>query len=148
MPTLTGLNLGVMKNILKKFSDWTPWTDRLSLRLSLPGVYILAEFEETPRSKPALSSKLIYIGETCNQSLHDRLYQFNRSGFHEKAGHSGGTTFASISKTSSNSSQLYVSIMGVALEEPHASGFIRYVERALIWSYVQQHGAYPVCNLK
>ena len=109
---------------------------------------MLGEFEHAPRGKPALSSKLIYIGETCGQSLHGRLYQFNRSGFLGKLGHSGGTTFALTFKAEPNPSWLYISVMGVNMEEPHTSAFIRYAERALLWAYVQRHGAYPACNRK
>ena len=140
--------LGPVKDILAKFSAWTPWTDRSGLSLTLPGVYMLAEFQETPRGKPALSSKLIYIGETCGQSLHGRLYQFNRSGFLGKRGHSGGATFARTFKAKPDPSWLYISVLGVDLQEPQSSAFIRYAERALLWAYVQQHGAYPACNRK
>src|SRR5690606_23930093 len=93
----THLNVGVrpLKHILAKFSAWTPWSERLALPLELPGVYMLSEFQESPpQGTPSLSSKLIYIGETCGQSLRGRLYQFNRSGFLGKFGHSGGATFA------------------------------------------------------
>ncbi|MCL2524891.1 MAG: hypothetical protein FWF20_11875 [Betaproteobacteria bacterium] len=137
-----------MEEILTKFSAWTPWADRFSLPLDLPGVYMLAEFRSAPLVKAALSSTLIYIGETCGQSLHGRLYQFNRSGFHGKPGHSGGTTFAHTFKSNPDPAWLFISVMSVALQEPQASAFIRHVERALLWEYVQQHGAYPVCNRK
>ena len=141
--------LGPLRDILAKFSAWTPWSERSTLSLTLPGVYLLAEFKgQAPRGKPALSSKLIYIGETCGQTLHGRLYQFNRSGFLGKFGHSGGATFARTYKASPDPSWLFISIMAVDLEEPHTSAFIRYAERALLWAYVQQHGAYPACNRK
>lgn len=119
------------------------------MSLDLPGVYLLADFKRHPPSgKPTLNSTLIYIGETCGQTLHGRLYQFNRSGFLGKFGHSGGATFARTYKAKSDPSWLFISVMAVNLEEPNASAFIRYAERALLWSYVQQHGAYPICNRK
>ena len=141
--------LGPLRDILSKFSSWKPWSERASLPLTLPGVYLLAEFkDQAPSGKPALSSKLIYIGETCGQTLHGRLYQFNRSGFLGKLGHSGGATFARTYKAQPDPSWLFISVMAVDLEEPHTPAFIRYAERALLWAYVQHHGAYPACNRK
>jgi hypothetical protein len=138
-----------LTDILAKFTAWTPWSQRANLPLELPGVYMLSEFkDQAPKGKPELSTKLIYIGETCGQSLHGRLYQFNRSGFLGKLGHSGGATFARTYNAKSDPAWLFISVMAVDLEEPHTSAFIRYAERALLWSYVQQHGAYPACNRK
>jgi hypothetical protein len=138
-----------MEGILSKFSEWTLWSKRSALPLTCPGIYMLADFREHDRPiRPSLSSRLVYIGETCGQSLHSRLYQFNRSGFLGKLGHSGGTTFANIYKAEQDPSWLFISVAEVLLEEPHASAFIRFAERALLWSYVQEHGAYPACNRK
>ena len=86
--------------------------------------------------------------ETCGQSLHSRLYQFNRSGFLGKLGHSGGATFSTTYKVEQNPSWLFISAAEVALEEPYASAFIRYAERTILWLYVQEHGEYPACNRK
>lgn len=92
-----------------------------------PGIYMRANIQEQPpHSKPSISSQLVYIGETCGQSLHDRLYQFNRSGFLDKFGHSGGATFARTFKPKPEPACLFVSVMGVDLVEPACSAFIRY----------------------
>ena len=110
---------------------------------------MLARFTDSPPPvRPSLSHKLIYIGETCGQSLHKRLYQFHRSSFLGKVGHSGGATFANTYQAVQNPQWLYVTTAEVLLEEPQASAYIRYAERALLWEYVQHHGAYPECNRK
>lgn len=138
-----------MRELLAKFSVWKPWSDRLDLAVVEPGVYLLARFD-SPQSKrkPTLSSKLIYIGETCGQTLRSRLHQFNRSAFLDRLGHSGGMTFASTYRKSRDPSWLHISVMPVDLVEPAASAYIRYVERALLWAYVKKHGSYPECNRK
>ena len=148
-PCRSSQTLGVVKQLLSAFSDWTPWSARAQLPARSPGLYMLARFAGAPPPvKPSLSSNVIYIGETCGQSLHSRLYQFNRSGFLGKFGHSGGSTFASTYQAEQNPEWLFVAIAEVSLLEPQASAYIRYAERALLWEYVQQHGVYPQCNRK
>jgi hypothetical protein len=121
----------------------------MDLDLSRPGVYLLARFtKRPPKGRPTLSSKMLYIGETCGQSLRSRLYQFNRSAFLEKLGHSGGATFWNTFRPNDETDWLYVSVMSTSDEEPAASAYIRYVERALIWAHVQHHKALPECNRK
>lgn len=138
-----------MRDVLAKFSTWTPWTDRAQLTLDTAGIYMLARFDAALLdTNPSLSRNVIYVGETCGQTLAKRLRQFNRSGFLGKSGHSGGVTFASRFKCNSDVPWLYVSIMGTDLNEPTSSAFIRYVERAILWEYVQIYGQYPVCNCK
>ncbi len=139
-----------MNGLLRRFTPWVPWAKRgeVSADLSRPGVYLLAQSGRAPRKgKPALSRQIIYIGETCGQSLHSRLYQFNRSAFCKKPAHSGGLTFAKL-RLGPADDTLYVSVLSSVYAEPKASAFIRYVERALLWSYVQVHGALPKCNRK
>jgi len=138
-----------MRRTLRKFTPWTNWSNRKDLDLSLPGVYLLGRFTElAPPGRPDLSSNLIYIGETCGQQLRGRLYQFERSAFHDREAHSGGSIFAKEFKFNSEPSWLYLSIHPVELPEPHNSAYIRHVERALIWEYVQEHGKLPRCNRK
>jgi hypothetical protein len=137
-----------MENILRDFSKWTLWKQREELDLSRPGVYILGRFEDGASGKPQMSLPLVYIGETCGQSLRSRLGQFERSAFFGKAGHSGGLTFASTYQPAPDPSWLYISVLGVFLEEPQSSAYIRYVERALLWQYVQNHQGLPACNRK
>lgn len=138
-----------MSELLAEFTDWTPWSERKKVAPSKPGVYLLGEFRVQPSERrPSLQSPLIYIGETCGQSLWSRLYQFNRSGFLGKPAHSGGSTFSQMYKPEPSVQWLFVSTAAVDLEEPKASAYIRYLERALLWEHVQRHGAYPACNRK
>ena len=138
-----------MRSVLANFSAWTPWIDRSQLILDTAGVYMLARFDKNPPdATPSLSPSIIYIGETCGQTLAGRLLQFSRSGFLGKKGHSGGMTFASKFKCKPDVPWLFISAMRTELSEPQASAFIRYVERAVLWEYVQTHGAYPACNRK
>jgi len=139
-----------MKNILAKFSPWHPWVNRKdgSVDLSLPGVYLLAEFDRRPTlGKPALSRKIFYIGETCS-TLRRRLYSFQRSAFDNKFGHSGGATFFKARKSKPELERVYVSAMPVDMPEVEREAFIRYAERALIWFYYERYGAMPTCNRK
>jgi hypothetical protein len=109
---------------------------------------MLADFQRRPTlGTPALSSKILYIGETCT-TLKRRLYSFNRSAFLGKFGHSGGATFAKIFKPKKDPACLYISAMPVDLPQMHSEAFIRFTERALIWAYVQQYGVMPACNRK
>lgn len=137
-----------MENMLRDFTKWIPWKDRKALDLSLPGVYILGRFEDSVSGNPLISGPLVYIGETCGQSLRSRLGQFERSAFLGKAGHSGGLTFSSTYESVPDPAWLYISVLGVSLEEPQSSAYIRYVERALLWQYVQNHQGLPACNRK
>lgn len=142
------IELGAMENMLRDFTKWVPWKSRKELDLSLPGVYVLGRFEECASDGPRMSVPLVYIGETCGQSLRSRIGQFERSAFLSKAGHSGGLTFANTYKSAPDPSWLYISVLGVSLEEPRGSAYIRYVERALLWQYVQNHQSLPACNRK
>jgi len=138
-----------MKRILKQFTPWVSWNERSELNLALPGVYILASFKKrVPRKDISLSRPLIYIGETCGQTLHGRLQQFARSAFKYKIGHSGGRTFHRKYALNREPEWLYISVLGVSKDEPHCSAYIRHVERAILWEYVCKHGKYPECNKK
>ena len=135
------------------FREWVPWSDRHTIDgCDHPGVYILARFTAgCPATVDPLSSEVIYIGETCNQTLKKRWHQFNRSAFEQKPGHSGGQTFDTAfcdEPGASTDACLHVAACPVLIEEPHRSAFIRHTERRLIWEYVQQHGRLPLCNSK
>jgi hypothetical protein len=135
-----------MSELLATFSDWTPWSDRKKVALSKPGVYLLVKHPADKR--PTLNVPLVYIGETCEQSLWKRLDQFNRSAFLGKRAHSGGATFRQKYDPEPSDQWLFVSAMAVDLEKTKASAYIRYLERALIWEHVSRHGYYPSCNRK
>ena len=137
---------------LPRFERWVPWAKRNDTTDSgKAGVYLLGRFEASPPEVvEPLSESVIYIGETCDQTLGKRWYQFNRSAF-EKAGHSGGWTFSA--RYCENCvvepvGWLYVAPLPVTIDEPHRSAFIRYVERRLIWEYVQKFNTLPPCNSK
>lgn len=138
-----------MKNILAKFSPWHAWAHRKdgTLDLSLPGVYLLAEFGRRPTlGKPALSPKIFYIGETCS-TLRRRLYSFDQSASGGK-GHSGGSTFFKARKSNPDLKRVYLSAMWVDRPDVEREAFIRYAERALLWHYYERHGVMPACNRK
>ncbi len=132
-----------------RFSPWLAWSRVTELGAGkYPGVYALGVFDGSAPALPdALDERVVYLGETCNNSLLGRLYQFERSAFQGKDGHSGGWTFRS--RFANEGELLYVSAFPVPkLTEPHRSAFIRHVERDLLWQYVKRWGRRPICNSK
>ena len=131
------------------FTSWTRWADRASLKnVRSPGVYILAHFRKVP-SGPAnpLAKQVIYIGETCSNSLIGRWRQFDRAALQGKHGHSGGITYRD--EIGGKGGRLYVAAVRVPnLGESALPYFIRYVERRLIWEFYQKWAAPPRCNRK
>ncbi len=136
-----------------QFEVWLRWADRCGIDgCDQPGVYLLGRFEDRPpdRVKP-LVAEIIYIGETCSQTLEKRWYQFNRSAFEQKPGHSGGWTFANRfcnNKINVPCPWLYVAALPVRMDEPYRSAYIRFTERRLILDHVQRFGRLPLCNSK
>ena len=131
------------------FSRWCPWGERESLEgILAAGVYALACFDGPPPSEvDVFDQRIVYIGETCDNSLVGRLWQFNRSAFQGKDGHSGGWSFRS--RCAGRGEHLHVSIFPIStLHEPYRSAFIRYTERRLLWHYVLKWGQRPLCNSK
>lgn len=129
------------------FSTWTPWDQRDTIDGSqLPGVYLLAKFKGPPPAVDAEDPAIVYVGETCGQTLLKRWYDFNRSAFQEKPGHSGGWTYRELIGVSPRG--LHVAAVGVDMPEVKRDAYIRAVERTLIWQFVQRHGAMPKCNRK
>ncbi|MFC1580079.1 hypothetical protein ACFL4N_04135 [Thermodesulfobacteriota bacterium] len=133
------------------FSRWKQWGDRDSLNeaLNFPGIYLLAHYQrwQSGPAKP-LTSRVVYIGETCKQTLKRRLNQFENSGFSGKPGHSGGRTYWKKFK-GKTSAQLFVAVLPVKLINVDIRPyFIRYVERKLIWEYARKYNSPPLCNLK
>lgn len=92
------------------------------------------------------AEEVIYIGETC-RSLEGRFYQFDRSAFQAKIGHSGGWNYRE--DFGDNSESLYVAAFPVDIGDRVLRPlFIRYVERRLIWEYAVRWGKRPICNRK
>ncbi len=133
------------------FSHWVRWTERTSLKdIRFPGVYLLAHFDIVPIG-PAdpQAEQIIYVGETCDNSLRGRWGQFNRSAFEGKFGHSGGSTYRQTFGDQSNN--LYVAAFPVKeFDDEIRPLFIRYIERKLIWEFVQKRdkARAPTCNRK
>lgn len=131
------------------FSDWTRWADRTSLsRIDAPGVYVLAHFTKPPlgHADPT-THEVIYIGETCDNSLKGRWYKFNLSAFEGKFGHSGGATYRAVFGGDGNN--LFVAAFPVAgLSDEMRPLFIRYVERKLILDFAMKWKTAPKCNRK
>lgn len=131
------------------FSSWTPWAACFSnLELKAPGVYALARFPgPAPSVVDLTDANICYFGETCGQSLETRLWQFSRSAFEAKNGHSGGWTYRD--RFNDDGSKLWVSaFQAVDMQDPLRSAYIRHVERELIWNWALAHGRLPACNSK
>ena len=135
------------------FSRWVRWTDRLTLDgIDSPGVYVLAHFNKPPRrAANTRVREVIYIGETCGQSLRKRWRQFHRSAFEGKDGHSGGKTYRTHRESFGRAwrDSLCVSAFPVnSLGDELRPLFIRFVERKLILDYARRWGSLPRCNKK
>ncbi|MFN3653407.1 MAG: RNA polymerase sigma factor [Armatimonadota bacterium] len=132
-----------------EFSAWVPWAERRSIMTPAPGIYILARFPGGRRPKgnaDPLDPNIVYIGETCDQTLGERLYQFERSAFQSKNGHSGGWEYGRLYPE--NPQELWLAVFPVLLAEPYGHTFIRYTERRLLWEFLLANGGLPPCNRK
>ncbi len=141
-----------MEEPVIEFSRWRRWAERGNLKGSdRPGVYILARYPNPTNVPSTLANsqakEVLYIGETCNQSLKRRWYQFDRSADLGNGNHSGGNTYHS--KIGDNRDTLYVAVFPIFLpDKPKRDTFIRYVERKLLWNYVCIWNSLPTCNGK
>ncbi|MEA2575315.1 MAG: hypothetical protein QOH93_2613 [Chloroflexia bacterium] len=142
----------MIKEPLITFTPWTSWPDRnLVKNAHLPGVYLLALFDDVPpRAADPLSRDLVYIGETADNSLMHRWQQFHRAAFEGKPGHSGGLAFHEIyGDEPEYASRLYVSaFVPEGLSRELRTLFILYVERKLLWDWARKWEAPPVCNTR
>ena len=138
-----------MKSAKIKYSKWTPWADRHTIKESnMPGVYLLARYKRCPSGKANTTSKrIVYIGETCQNSLLGRWRAFNRSALLNIRGHSGGRTYRRLfGKDIKDLCVCAVTVQG--LNRSLQPLYIRYLERKLIWEYAQKRGKEPICNSK
>ena len=132
-----------------KFSKWVKWSERSKIDNSnFPGVYLLAKFKRVPKEHASpLDKNILYIGETCKNTLKGRWKQFNSSACYNKDGHSGGFTY--YKKYKGNVKDLFVSALPVMnLNEGLIHLFIRYTERKLLLNYGLRYGKQPECNRK
>ena len=130
------------------FTKWYSWSDRrLIENKGSPGVYLLAKFKKPPSGRAnVLDKNIIYIGETCS-SLHTRWYNFDRSAFQSKDGHSGGCTYNET--YTDKGDDLYVAALPVlGFFDNIEPIFIRFIERKLILDYTLKYGRPPILNLK
>lgn len=142
-----------MPSLLKEppisFSPWTRWAERGAVKNAhLPGVYLLALFDEPPpRQVDPLLEDIIYVGETTEGSLLGRWQQFNRAAFEGKPGHSGGLIYhETFGDTGEN---LYVAaFIPEGLSREMRSLYIRYIERKLVWEWARYQEGPPICNVK
>src|SRR5437868_4238346 len=114
---------------------------RLEEAWSLPearfaGVYFLANFKNYPTSIAPSNSDIIYIGETCGQTLRQRWKQFASSAFSNNGGHSGGDTYFKL-YTKKYRKMVAVGFATPVYEEPLLSYRIRYLERKWLFEYVR-----------
>jgi len=135
------------------FSVWMRWpTHWEHCGIRSPGVHLLGRFEhDAPGEVDAISPSVIYVGETCSQTLEAGLYQFSRSAFRRKEGHSGGWTFCDTfngGKPADPPDWLFVSLLPVTMAEPKRSAWIRLVERRILWDFVCKWDRLPQCNGK
>jgi ribosomal protein L19 len=132
------------------FSNWTLWTDRTNIKgVENPGVYMLAHFANPPNTIDLNEREIIYIGETCDQSLCKRWEAFHGCAVgSRKKGHSGGVTYREVF-AGENVEQLFVAALPVdKLSVEIRPLFIRYIERKLIFEYALQWEKAPQCNRK
>lgn len=132
------------------FPDWSLWGDRHRLdKIDYPGVYLLAHFRDhKPLNANNLPKEVIYIGETCNQTLQIRWRDFNSCAFANSNGHSGGVKYR---KDFEGEGQDYLYVSAIPMKLPKKviqSLYIRYIERKLILQYALKWGKLPKCNSK
>jgi hypothetical protein len=114
-------------------------------------VYVIAHSNRRPHKIPIIDRRVVYIGETVDQSLRERLYQLRRSIFHGNSGHAGGVTLRT---KGYHCKRLWLAIrsfpLGYGIEDAFAeslrSAQIRHLERTLLYEYVQTVRAYPRGN--
>jgi hypothetical protein len=139
------------------FTPWTIWADRNTLKNAhLPGVYLLARFDDRDGGPPAqvdpLSADIVYIGEAADQSLMGRWQQFHRAAFEGKPGHSAGLRYRQMFVDEGDSgaaASLYVSaFVPEGLSRELRLLFIHHIAHKLIWEWARKLGDAPVCNAR
>lgn len=136
------------------FSEWISVAQYRELKTGwLPGVYVIASAVTHPTGMRVADDRVVYIGETVEQNLRKRLYQFHCS-IGGKSRHSGGDTLRG--KGYRSMEGLWVCIrsfpLGYGLEDEFATSFrsaqIRHLERMLLYEYVITKRSYPCGNSK
>ena len=133
-----------------QFSEWYRFEDRnkIASDLKLKGVYILGKFSFVLKNKAdPLDEHIIYIGQTT-RSLGERLKMFERCARYNSDGHSGGKEYyRQLTQKGDNLDDLYVAIFTVNIEHPiYRDTFIKYIERKVIFDFVNKRGKKPRIN--
>ena len=113
--------------------------DQRSELPTLPGVYVISQEK---------IENVIYIGETTG--LRERVKTFSEAARGDPGKkHSGGKTYhrkigPDVSKLllRYHTSQVISDAPGIQV------AYIKFVERLLIWRFVEEHGKLPLCNSK
>jgi len=130
-------------------SPWTAWKDRGEIAENdRPGIYVLAHFFAAPRTVDPICSEVVYIGEAhkAGRSLRDRWREFDQSAFGKAYGnHAGGNTYRD-EFGATQTLNLHVSALPIAVAESWYSAFILAAERLLVWQYALRHQRLPRCN--
>jgi 5-methylcytosine-specific restriction protein A len=134
------------------FSKWISLRQYKELHTRwLPGVYVIAVCASRPARMSIIDPAVVYIGETVDQTLDKRLYQFNFS-LDGRPGHSGGAT---LKEKGIHRRKLWLSIRSFPLGYGMKDGFadlrssqIRLLERILLHEYVCANWNYPEGNSK
>jgi hypothetical protein len=158
-------NLGELRNVLADFdrlpgnnwdvrgfgfSDWVQLQQYNTLHTGgLPGVYVVSTSGLKPLKMRMVDPRIVYIGETVNQTLSKRLHQFNQS-LIGKGGHSGGDTLSGDYRNK----KLWLSIRSFPLRPDLSnksalsfrSAQIQLLEKLLIYQYVFTNDQYPIGN--
>ncbi len=135
-----------MKEPVVQFTNWVNWKEQRSLPgLDKPGLYMMAHGELMRGAADPLDKQIVYIGETCNNTLQGRWHQFHRSAIQGKNGHTAGTIYHET--FGDDQSRLFVAAFPVEIsDDTTAAFFIRYLERKLVWDYIRKWSKHPVCN--
>lgn len=119
-------------------SDWLPWTSR-GLLPPDPGVYVIA------KGRP---DEVIYVGKTWGgNGLRGRIVDFHRSATTGLKGHAGGVTY--YERFGIEVDDLFVAAhvpVTIRRDPEILYAYVHFVERRLIWEYVERVGRLPACN--
>ncbi len=131
-----------------RLNGWFRWDDAKGVRgARRPGVYLLAHFDTPPSTIDRKDERIIYVGETCDQTLRKRWARFERSAFRNKGGHSGGRTYFELFGGKGRE-RLFVAFATPDDDETVLPFRIRYLERKWLLDFVLTHGRPPRCNRK
>jgi len=150
--------------VSRTFSKWIQWKELLDKKnqskhfkdnLARPGVYVLAKFSgSVPKGNASpLCKEIIYVGETCHNTLKGRLGQFDKTAFYGKKQHSGGSSYRDEYKKKikkkiiwDKGEHLYVAIHSVkspslkkVKKDFFRDSFIRYLEREIIYKIAKKN---------